>query len=192
MEAVGRLTAEAGLETGKRIVLLNANASDLLPLRRWNESNYVELARRVLARFPESQIAFTGAPNEAARIDQFCREVDSPRCVSLAGRTTLRQLLVVYELADILVTNDSGPAHFATLTGIDCVSLFGPETPRLYAGLGPRQHPIWAQLACSPCVNAFNNRETSCRDNKCMQAITVDTVFAKVVEVYLNRSTPKS
>lgn len=184
---VQQLMIKAGLRPTGRLVLLNANASDLLPLRRWDQSNYVALAHRLLDRYPELQIALTGAPEESDRVGQLCTTVGSPRCVSLAGRTTLRQLLIVYDLADVLVTNDSGPAHFASLTGIDCVTLFGPETPLLYSGIGPRQHPLSAGLVCSPCVNAFNNRQTSCRDNKCMQALTVDTVFAKVVEVFERR-----
>src|SRR5437667_4262314 len=35
------------------LILLNPNASDLLPLRRWSERRYVELARRLLERYPE-------------------------------------------------------------------------------------------------------------------------------------------
>jgi ADP-heptose:LPS heptosyltransferase len=31
---------------------------------------------------------------------------------------TLRDLLVLYTLADVLVTNDSGPGHFSSLTPI--------------------------------------------------------------------------
>ena len=48
---------------------------------------------------------------------------------SLPEKTTLRQLLVLYTRSEILVTNDSGPAHFASLTAIHVVTLFGPETP---------------------------------------------------------------
>ena len=33
----------------------------------------------------------------------------------------------------MLVTNESGPTHFATLTPIRVVALFEPETPALYA-----------------------------------------------------------
>src|SRR5438552_7328345 len=43
------------------LILLNPNASDLLPLRRWPPRRYVELARRLLARYPEVFIVFTGA-----------------------------------------------------------------------------------------------------------------------------------
>src|SRR5882762_6438371 len=45
------------------LILLNPNASDLLPLRRWPATRYVELARRLLERYPELFIGFTGAPD---------------------------------------------------------------------------------------------------------------------------------
>jgi ADP-heptose:LPS heptosyltransferase len=183
-----RATVEEMLraETGGQapLVLLNANASDMLPLRRWPLDRYAELARRLLARFPELYVAFTGAPDETAAAIKLAQSVGSDRCFSLAGKTTLRQLLVLYTLADVLVTNDSGPAHFATLTPIDVVTLFGPETPDLFGARTPRNTVLWAGLACSPCVSAYNNRQSACRDNRCMQAISVDQVFETVCDVY--------
>jgi ADP-heptose:LPS heptosyltransferase len=161
----------------QRLVLLNANASDLIPLRKWEGERYVDLARRLLDADPRLTIAFTGAPSEAPPIDALVRQVADPRCVSMAGKTTMRQLLVLYTLADVLVTNDSGPAHFAALTDIDIVTLFGPETPRLWGVLGPRSHVISLGLPCTPCVSAYNNRLSSCRNNLCMQGITVERVF---------------
>ena len=192
MLAARCLLDELGVPAEGRLVLLNANASDLLPLRRWEEGNYVALARRLLAEFPDLVVGFTGAPEEESVIARLVGQVGSPRCVCLAGRTTLRQLLALYGLAEVLVTNDSGPAHFAALTPIDVVALFGPETPLLFAAPGPRHHALWAGLACSPCVNAFNNRQTACRDNACMRAITVDQVFATVGEIYRRRSGTRS
>ena len=170
-------------ECGSRpraLVLLNANASDLLPLRRWADANYIELAKRLLAEFPEVAIAFTGGPSEAPKTAEIVRQVGSDRAFSTAGKTTLRELLALYGLADVLVTNDSGPAHFATLTGVHTVVLFGPETPRLFGVLLPRCQTITAGLACSPCVSATNNRLTACRDNVCMQSISVETVLEAV------------
>ncbi len=162
------------------IMLLNANASDLMPLRRWSPERYVELARKLLNEHSRAVVVFTGAPNEARAAEELVRQVGSERCASVAGHTTLRQLMVLYTLAEVLVTNDSGPAHFATLTPIDVVVLFGPETPRLFAGVGNRTRPLWAGLACSPCINAFNDRNSNCRDNACMKHITVEQVFAAV------------
>jgi ADP-heptose:LPS heptosyltransferase len=173
------------------IILLNPNASDLLPLRQWPNARYVELARRLLTQFPEVHIGFTGAPGEAGEIERLIREVKSDRCIGLAGKTTLRQLMVLYTLCEILVTNDSGPAHFASLTPIDVITLFGPETPALFAARTPRNVPLWAGIACSPCVNAYNNRQSPCRDNVCMQQITVDQVFAETCRIYERRAKAK-
>jgi ADP-heptose:LPS heptosyltransferase len=169
------------------IILLNPNASDLVPLRRWPPSRYVELARRLLAQFPEAHIILTGGPREVAPVERLAGEVNSPRCTCLAGKTTLRQLMVLYALCEVLVTNDSGPAHFASLTSIHVITLFGPETPALFAARTPRNVVVRADISCSPCLNANNNRQSPCRNNLCMQQITVDQVFGEVCRVYAER-----
>ncbi|HEY4258138.1 MAG TPA: glycosyltransferase family 9 protein [Candidatus Udaeobacter sp.] len=170
------------------LILLNPNASDLLPLRRWPTLRYAELAQRLLERYPDLFIGFTGAPAEAVPNNQLADEVDSRRVIALAGKTTLRQLLVLYTRSEILVTNDSGPAHFASLTPIRVVTLFGPETPALFAARSTNVTALWAGIACSPCVNAYNNRQSVCRNNLCMQAITVDDVFEEVIRIYDSRT----
>jgi ADP-heptose:LPS heptosyltransferase len=174
------------------LILLNPNASDLLPLRRWPALRYGELARRLLDRYPELFIGFTGAPGEAGPNYRLADEVGSDRVIRLAGKTTLRQLLVLYMRSEILVTNDSGPAHFASLTPIHVVTLFGPETPALFAARSQSTTALWAGIACSPCVNAYNNRQSVCRNNLCMQAISVDDVFEKVIRIYDSRKTRRT
>src|SRR5882724_7656471 len=166
------------------LILLNPNASDLLPLRRWPAPHYVQLARRLLERYSDLFIAFTGAPSEAVANAQLADKVGSDRVIRLAGKTTLRHLLVLYARSAILVTNDSGPAHFASMTPIRVVTLFGPEAPALFAARSPNAIALWAGIACSPCVNAYNNRQSVCRNNLCMQAITVDDVFKEVTGIY--------
>ncbi len=170
------------------LILLNPNASDFLPLRRWPLESYSELAKGLLARFPEVHIAFTGLASEAGPSAELVKEIGSARCFSMAGRTTLRQLLVLYNLARVLVTNDSGPAHFATLTPIQVVSLFGPESPKLFAARSPRTRVVYAGIACSPCINALNNRQSACRNNLCMQTIGVPEVLAEVSAAYRKSS----
>lgn len=170
------------------LILLNPNCSDLLPLRRWPTERYTELAQRLIHRYPEVHVALTGGPSEGEAVAKIVEPVGSDRCFNLAGRTTLRQLLVIYGLAEVLVTNDSGPAHFAALTSIDVVTLFGPENPRLFAARTVRNHVFWAGIACSPCVSALNGRTSPCKDNVCMQRIDVDRVLEEVCRIYEARS----
>jgi ADP-heptose:LPS heptosyltransferase len=182
---------ESGRSGEPALILLNPNASDLLPLRKWPTDRYVDLARRLLERFPDVSIGMTGAPDEVETIRRVAAQVGSPRCFSFAGKTTLAQLLVLYTLSELLITNDSGPAHFASMTPVTVITLFGPETPLLFRALTPRAIPIWMQLPCSPCVNAYNNRQSPCRDNICMKSITVDHVFTVACKAFLDRQKEK-
>jgi ADP-heptose:LPS heptosyltransferase len=183
------LAKRLGLEPGQPIVLLNPNASDLLPLRKWETARFVELGRRLLAENPSLCLVITGAPSEQASAETVAASIGADRCASVAGYTTLRQLMTLYTLADVLVTNDSGPGHFSSLTDIDSVVLFGPETPALFGPLGSHTHVIWANLACSPCVNVLNHRFSPCNDNVCMQQIAVESVNNKVNELLQQRDT---
>ncbi len=175
-----RLAPEKAARVPRPLVLLNPNASDLLPLRKWPEARFVELGQRIIAAHPTALVVVTGAPSEQKGVEAVCDQIGSSRAISLAGKTTLRELLTLYTLADVMVTNDSGPAHFAALTPLSTVVLFGPETPRLFGALSPSTVVIWKELACSPCVNVFNHRFSPCNDNVCMQAITVDEVCSAV------------
>lgn len=186
-ELEAMLRTELAQDTVPPLILLNANCGDLLPLRRWPTERYVELARRLIERLPEARIVLTGAPNEAQQAEALLAQIGSSHCISMAGKTSLRQLLVLYGLAEIMVTNDSGPAHYATLTAMDVITLFGPETPAVFGARTPNSHPMWAGLVCSPCVNAFNDRQSACTHNICMERLSVDMVFDEVVAVYSKR-----
>jgi ADP-heptose:LPS heptosyltransferase len=155
---------------GRRIVLFNPNASEMLPQRRWPAAHFAELARQVLARWSDVVILITGAPSERIEAQALCQTVNDPRMVNFAGESRLDQLPALYSLASLMITNDSGPGHFASVTAMPVLSLFGPETPELYGPLGPGR-ALTAGLACSPCVSAANHRKTACHDPVCMSAI---------------------
>jgi ADP-heptose:LPS heptosyltransferase len=181
-----RLAAVAPGWNGAPLVLLHPSCANALPVRRWPAERYVELARLLLAAHPDLWIAFTGARAEETPIEALVRAVGTPRCFSMAGATTLRELLVLYGLGRVLVTSDGGPAHFASLTPIETVTLFGPETPRLFAAETARNHVLYAGLACTPSLNAFNGRRSPSASDLPMRRISTAAVFA-VVDSLLRR-----
>jgi len=166
----------AGHPVSPPMVLLNPNASDMLPLRRWPSERFIELGRRLVDEHPDVTVVITGAPAERQAAEQIARRI-GPTVISLAGHTTLRELIVLYTLADVLVTNDSGPGHFSSLTDIASIVLFGPETPAVFGPLGAHSYAVRSNLACSPCVSPMNHRFSPCDDNVCMQNITVEEVY---------------
>lgn len=158
------------------LILINANSSDLLPQRCWERKNYASVARMILQAHPNALIFLTGSETERDGLIQLENEVDSPRCINFAGAVKFRQLPALYQSSAFMISNDSGPAHFAAVTEMPTFVLFGPETPALYGSLGSTV-PIYAGLACSPCVSAANHRKTACQDNICLQVITPEQVF---------------
>lgn len=158
------------------IILVNSNASDLLPQRRWDKENYGDVIKLILDYNSDAIILLTGAPAEKDGAQLLTDYVNSDRCINFAGAVKFLQLPALYSVSKFMLTNDSGPAHFASITDMHTFVLFGPETPALYSSLGPTT-PIYAGMACSPCVSASNHRKTPCTDNQCIQIITPEWVF---------------
>jgi ADP-heptose:LPS heptosyltransferase len=186
IERVTSLLTEHGAPPSEtRLVLLNPNCSDLLPLRRWPFRNFIALGKRILEDIPDSAVVITGAPSEQEEAERIAAEIGT-RCFSSAGKTTLPQLLALYSMSSALISNDSGPCHFAALTPIPIIALFGPETPSLYSPLSPSAVCITSGTTCSPCVNMLNHRFSPCTDNRCMQMITVDRVYQALRDVLVS------
>jgi ADP-heptose:LPS heptosyltransferase len=160
------------IREGSKLVLLNPGASQFLPIRKWPVESYSELVRHILA-LPDAFVVIIGVRSDSIEAKAICRAIGDPRCVDFTGQTAnLKELVDLFNVATALVTNDSGPAHFASLTDIRNVVLFGPETPVLYGPLGEHCVCLYAGLACSPCVSAYNHRKTRCTDNQCLKQIT--------------------
>jgi len=182
LSRIEQKASEAGIAYthGKdRLILINPNASDLLPQRRWAQQRFSELIQAVNQRYPNDLILITGSPAEFVYVDKVRSVANVKNALNFAGQVSFAELPPLYTLSDVMVTNDSGPGHFSAVTPLRTVVLFGPETPALYGSIG-NSIAITANLACSPCVSAANHRKTPCHDNVCMQAITVAQVLEKV------------
>ncbi|TEU09474.1 MAG: glycosyltransferase family 9 protein [Candidatus Aminicenantes bacterium] len=180
---LGKLEAEnENITKAKKIILFNPNASDIVPLRRWPLENYTELAK-LLLKHEGVCIIITGIESERKDVDIICDAVSHERCINFAGKTTFFELIDLYNIADVLITNDSGPVHFSSMTDIKTFAFFGPETPKLYGPLGENCRVFYSNYACSPCVSAFNHRKSPCSDNRCLKAISVMEVYNEVKQI---------
>ena len=174
------LDAKRSFSLGQQpLLLVNPNASELLVQRRWAPESFSALIVALQKKWPDCLILITGSPAEHAYVENVRLGANVPNALNFAGQVSFAELPALYTLADVMVTNDSGPGHFSSVTGLHTVVLFGPETPALYGSLG-KSIPITAQLACSPCVSAANHRKTPCSDNACMRAISVEQVLEKM------------
>jgi ADP-heptose:LPS heptosyltransferase len=182
-ERIEKLAADDGIhfkQGQQRLILVNPNASDLLPQRRWAQQRFSELIQGLSQLYANDLILITGSPAEFEYVEKVRAVANVKNALNFAGQVSFAELPPLYTLSDVMVTNDSGPGHFSAVTPLRTVVLFGPETPALYGSVG-KSISITANLACSPCVSAANHRKTPCHDNVCMQAITVPQVLEKMV-----------
>lgn len=163
-----------------RLILINANASELLPQRCWPTTHYAKLIHLLLTQNDHLFILLTGAPSESKRANELETMVNNPHCVNFCGGVPFLELPTLYSISHLMVTNDSGPGHFSATTRLRTLVLFGPESPDIYGPLGERTRTLSLKLPCSPCVSAANHRHTPCTNNVCMQNILPQQVYQKI------------
>ena len=173
---VKRLHGDFPAIAGKKLVLLYPSGG-ILPIRAWPLESFCRIAKDFVDRgYAVAVIGLPGDKDLARTILSHCR---SPLCIDLTGYTkTIRELLVIFYFAALLITNDGGPGQFAVMTPIRSILFFGPETPVLYGPNSPGTRVFFSGIACSPCLTAYNHRNSPCDgDNRCLKIITPESVL---------------
>ncbi len=164
-----------GVNEEVRLFLINPGEG-ILPLREWPLDNFITLSKDIL-KDSRNYIIIVGKVDLSNKARRFCEALDGNRCINLNGKTTLSELLTLFDIAEALISNDCGLVHLASLTFIKKFIIFGPETPRVYSPLGENTYVIYSNFPCSPCFSAFNHRNSACRDNRCLKVIKPDEVY---------------
>jgi ADP-heptose:LPS heptosyltransferase len=181
-ETANRLHAYAPGIAGKRLVLIYPSGG-LLPIRAWPLEYYCRLSARLLqGGYAVGVIGMAQDKGLAEEIQSYCR---NPDCIDLTGYTkSIRELMLLFHCASLLVTNDGGPGQFSVMTPIPAIVLFGPETPTLYGRLDSKAVTFYSSLSCAPCITAYNHRKSPCDgDNVCLKRIDPDQVLARAMEL---------
>jgi len=154
----------------------------ILPERAWPADHYARVAQGLCAA--GFAVGLIGLKDDAQLAKDLIARIRDAACIDLTGYTrSIRELLMLFHAADLLITNDGGPGHFATLTPIQTMVFFGPETGKLYGPLGTRNVVLESGIACSPCLSAYNHRLTFCDgDNQCLKRIAPDPVLDQALQ----------
>ncbi len=117
----------------KPLILLNP--STLEPTKRWPAERFAWVADE-LVRKQGASVLITAAPEEWALADAVATLMRE-RCVSLAGRTTLRQYFALIAASDLVLSVDTAAVHAAQAFGVPVVALFNPVTHSSWRPLEP-------------------------------------------------------
>lgn len=143
--------------------------------KKWPAEKFGELA----AHLPWPSLVISGR-SDASLADRVVA-LSRGKAVSLAGRTSLREVVEVIRRSKFLISNDTGPMHVAAALGVPVFALFGPTNPLRTGPYGGSSTVITAGLPCSPCY-----RRKKCAKWICMERISVDRVL-RAVEARIGR-----
>ncbi len=140
------------------------------PAKRWPVANFAAVARDFAER-RKLRIVLFGAPGDAPVAAEFAALV--PEAENRVGRTSLAEFMAALAAAKLVLCNDSGAMHLASVLGAPTVAVFGSTEPQLTGPLGPRHAVVRHHVPCSPCFL----RECPI-DFACMTSVTPERVIA--------------
>lgn len=173
--AAARLLGKYNVASDARpLVALNAGATNSRA-KRWPEERFAALADRMVEEMG-ARVILIGAPSErenAARVIAGMRGGDD--AINLAGETDIAELIGLLARCDLVVTNDTGPAHVAAALGTPTLTVFGPTNEFETAPLGARSEIVRADgVECARCMY----RDCPV-DHRCMTRVSVGEVVER-------------
>jgi heptosyltransferase-1 len=156
---------------GARWIVLQPGARWLN--KRWPAESFAELARQLAAADADFRFAILGGEDEQPLGEIISRGAES-RCLDLTGRISLPEMVEWIRLAELMVSNDTGPLHVAAALGTPVVALFGPTEPCRNGPYRQLDHVLQLELPCVPCRKPYC---TYVKPLECLCAIPPAAVF---------------
>jgi ADP-heptose:LPS heptosyltransferase len=177
-----RLRADFSAIADKRLVLIYPGGG-ILPIRAWPRNYYSQLAGELIKK--GYAVGIVGLAEDGDLANAILSECNNPACIDLTGYTrTVSELMLIFQFAALLVTNDGGPGQFAAMTPIPTIIFYGPETPDLYSPVDKKATIFYNPLPCSPCLTAYNHRNSPCDGNNlCLKQIPPGQVLEKALNI---------
>ncbi|MCM3904499.1 MAG: lipopolysaccharide heptosyltransferase II [Pyrinomonadaceae bacterium] len=179
-EALGFLCAH-GVREGRALVALCPGSINSRA-KRWPAKLYSALADSLIEEL-NAEVLLIGSPEELDVSREVSHQMRN-KPIMITGETSLAQVAAVLSLVDLLVTNDTGPAHIASGLGRPTLVIFGPTNPLTTRPFSPAAEIVREPPDCAPCML----RDCPI-DHRCMTAITPERVLERA-RVLLGRNTP--
>jgi heptosyltransferase II len=171
--AAGKILSEHGVDLTKTIIAFCPGSTNSRA-KRWQSESYAKLNDLLQTDFG-ANIILIGDKSELD-VSWEVVEKSNIKPIVLTGKTSLAEATAILSICDLLVSNDTGPAHISAALGTKTIVIFGPTNPKT-------THPIGAEIIrkeveCSPCML----RDCPI-DHRCLTRISAEEVFTKVQDL---------
>jgi len=170
-EAAGDLLRAAGIGASERLVLMNPGAS-FGSSKCWSPERFASVADELAGNYG-ARVGLVCGPGEEPILEQILSVARSSPTNLAQTHLPLRHLKALVERCDLLVTNCTGPRHFAVAFGKPVVVIMGSPDPRHTACNLERTVVVRKEVPCGPC-----GHRVCPTDHACMKTIRVEDVMA--------------
>jgi lipopolysaccharide heptosyltransferase II len=179
-EAARRILQQASAQFGKPLAIICPGSVNSRA-KRWPADRFADLADQLIDA--GMNVVMIGSPGELEVSKEVAaRAARQP--INLTGKTTVAEAVAIMSIADVLVTNDTGPAHIGAALNTPTLVIFGPTNPLTTYPLSATAEMIRRPPDCAPCML----RDCPI-DHRCMTAISPDEVFERAIALLAKRTT---
>ncbi len=164
-EAGERRLAGYGIGPGDLVIGLNPGAK-FGSSKCWPPEHFAELAGLLQEEFSCKLLLLVG-PGEEGIAEAIVGKSRAALINTGPDGVDLAQLKPLVKRCDLLVTNDTGPRHYAVAFDVPVVVLMGPTDPRYTAANLERTVVVRRDLLCAPC-----HLKVCPQGHECMKEIT--------------------
>lgn len=158
--------AAKGVAPGDLLIGINPGAS-FGSSKCWPAENFAQLAE-LLQKFYRCKLILLVGPGEESIARRIMAAAQAEIINTADDMLNLAQLKPVIQRCNLLITNDTGPRHFAVAFDVPTVVLMGPTNPLFTATNLNRTTVIRLDLPCSPC----HKKICPYQHHACMNEIT--------------------
>ncbi len=169
---------------GNKSVVILVPGGAYGPSKCWLRERFAQTADWLIDNYNATVVVSVSShPSEKQIAGEICSS-SRYKLISLAERPlNPGELKALLSIAELVISNDTGPRHIATALGRKVVTLFGPNNPAWTETNYENEIQIVGNVFCSPCTKPKCKRT----EHMCMQAITVEMVCEAAKELLENK-----
>ncbi|MDT8427844.1 MAG: lipopolysaccharide heptosyltransferase II [Pseudomonadales bacterium] len=180
----GRQRLQAlGIDENRLVIGLNPGAS-FGSSKCWPAEHFARLAELLQAEFDCHLLLLTG-PGEETIADKIT-ELSKANIINTASaRIDLAELKPLIQRCQLLITNDTGPRHYAVAFRVPHIVLMGPTNPLYTAANLEDSRVIRKDLPCIPC----HKKVCPLGHHACMREISPEEVLQQALQLLKEKET---
>jgi len=159
------------------------------PSKCWPGENFAKTADCLIKNYNATVVVSVASnPLEKQIGKEICDSTEHDLINLAENPLTLGQLKALFSIADLVISNDTGPRHITIALGRRLITLFGPNNPAWTDTTYENEIKIIGQAPCVPCDKPVCTKD----QHLCMQSITPRMVCDAAKKLLEKNQMPQS